>query len=53
MEELFAFQRFLEDEDETFVARCQRAAIDKLQTLYPERRLTVYDRLTLGIETDS
>ena len=24
-----------------------------LQTLYPERRLTVYDRLTLGIETDS
>ena len=53
MEELFAFQRFLEDEDEAFVAHCQRAALDKLQTLYPERRLTVYDRLTLGIETDS
>lgn len=30
-----------------------RAAIEKLQTLYPNKRITSYDLQTIGIETDS
>ena len=32
---------------------CHRAALDKLHTLFPEKRVTTYDNCTIGIETDS
>ena len=32
---------------------CCKGAVDKLQTLYPGKRITVYDNITLGVETDS
>lgn len=53
MDDLFVFHRFMEGDDENLVARCHKAAIDKLQTLYPDKRLTMFDYLTIGIETDS
>lgn len=51
--DLFVFRKFYLDEDTAELERCQRAAIDKLQTLYPGKRITAYDSLTLGIESDS
>ena len=53
MDDLFVFHRFTEGDDDTFVTDCHQAALDKLQTLFPGKHLTVYDRLTIGIETDS
>lgn len=53
MADLFTFRRFLLDEDEHDVTLLRAAAVDKLQTLYPGKRLTCYDDLTIGIETDS
>lgn len=53
MDDLFVFQRFMEGDDDAMIDRCHVAAIDKLQTLYPGKRVTIYDHLTIGIETDS
>ena len=53
MEDLFVFRRFTEGDDDAFVTACHQAAIDKLQTLFPGKHLTIYDHLTIGIETDS
>ena len=52
-ENIFVFRRFLMDEEDIDVELCHRAAIDKLQTLFPGKRITDYDRYTIGIETDS
>ena len=41
------------DEDPSFLDQCREAAIEKLQTLFPGKRIVRYDELTLGIETDS
>ena len=49
----FIFRKFLLDEDDIDVSLCHKAAVDKLQTLYPTKRITTYDTLTIGIETDS
>lgn len=51
--ELFAFRKFLLDEESVETDLCREAALDKLQTLYPGKRITVYDSFTFGIETDS
>lgn len=52
-EELFVFKPFRADDDESMKDECHRAALDKLQTLYPGRPVTSYDNTTLGISTDS
>lgn len=53
MDDLLVFRRFLLDEDDDKLFECQQAAIDKLQTLYPGKRITRYDETHLGIESDS
>lgn len=53
MDDLFVFRKFHLDEDPAFLDACRTAAIEKLQTLFPGKRITVYDATTLGIETDS
>lgn len=53
MDQLFTFQPFTAYHDPSRVSACHQAALDKLQTLYPGKRLTTYDTLTIGIETDS
>lgn len=53
MEELFHFRRFLADEDEEFVEKCYEAAVEKLQTLFPGKRITAYGQTEIGIESDS
>lgn len=51
--DLFLFRKFLSDEDNVLVKKCYIGAIDKLQTLYPGKRIITYDYRTLGIESDS
>ncbi len=53
MSDLFVFNRFNEGDDEQLVSDCHQGAVDKLQTLFPGKRITTYDRITIGIETDS
>ena len=53
MDDLLVFQKFRLDEDPAFLDVCREAAVEKLQTLYPGKRITTYDATTLGIETDS
>lgn len=53
MDDIFVFRKFTFDEDAAFVDECREAAIEKLQTLFPGKRITQYDSLTLGIESDS
>jgi hypothetical protein len=53
MDDLLSFRRFALDDDGSLIARCCRGAMDKLQTLYPGKRITTYDNITLGVETDS
>lgn len=53
MDDLFVFRKFHLDEDPAFLDACRTAAIEKLQTLFPGKRITTYDATTLGIETDS
>lgn len=53
MDDLFVFRKFLLDEGDAFVDACREAAIEKLQTLFPGKRIVIYDPMTLGIETDS
>lgn len=50
---LLTFRKFLLDEESSETDLCREAAIDKLQTLFPGKRITVYDSFTFGIETDS
>lgn len=51
--DVLVFRKFLLDEVSPQTDRYLQAAIDKLQTLYPDRPVTRYDSLTLGISTDS
>lgn len=53
MDDLLAFCKFSLDEEAAFLDACREAAIEKLQTLFPGKHITVYDATTLGIETDS
>lgn len=53
MDDLFVFRKFRLDETPDFLDACRTAAIEKLQTLFPGKRITTYDATTLGIETDS
>lgn len=53
MDDLLVFRKFSLDEEAAFRDACREAAIEKLQTLFPGRRITTYDATTLGIETDS
>lgn len=52
-EQVFIFRKFMLDEEEEDLELYHRAAIDKLQTLYPGKKITDYGTLTIGIETDS
>lgn len=51
--DLLTFRKFRLDEESSDTELCREAAIDKLQTLFPGKRITVYDNFTFGIETDS
>lgn len=53
MESLLVFRKFHLDESPEYLEACREAAIEKLQTLFPGKRITTYDATTLGIETDS
>lgn len=53
MDDLLSFRRFTLDDDDAVVVGCCRGAMDKLQTLYPGKRITNYGDITLGVETDS
>lgn len=53
MDDLFVFRRFNEGDDDTLINACHQGAMDKLQTLFPNKRITTYDHITIGIETDS
>lgn len=53
MDDLLVFRKFSLDEEAAFLDTCREAAIEKLQTLFPGKRITTYDATTLGIETDS
>ena len=53
MDDLLVFRKFHLDESPAFLDACREAAIEKLQTLFPGKRITIYDATTLGIETDS
>lgn len=53
MDDVLVFRKFLLDEVSAETDRYLQAAVDKLQTLYPDRPVTRYDSLTLGISTDS
>lgn len=50
---ILTFRKFMLDEESSETDLCREAAIDKLQTLFPGKRITVYDSFTFGIETDS
>lgn len=52
-ESIYTFRRFLLDSPDDKLSTCHLAALDKLQTLFPGRRITTYDLITFGIETDS
>lgn len=52
-EQVFIFRKFLLDEEEADIDLYHRAAVEKLQTLFPGKRITDYGTLTIGIETDS
>lgn len=51
--DIFVFRKYMLDDQTEDTDNCLHAAIDKLQTLYPDKRVIVYDNLTIGIETDS
>lgn len=53
LDDLFVFRKFHLDESAEFLDDCREAAVEKLQTLFPGKRITTYDAVTLGIETDS
>lgn len=47
------FSRFLADEDPVWLEQCAEAAIEKLQTLYPTKRIKASDSFSITIESDS
>lgn len=49
----FVFQRFLVDEDPAFLSQCETAAREKLETLYPTKRIKAIDSFSITIESDS
>lgn len=49
----FEFQRFLVDEDPVFLGQCERAAREKLETLYPTKNIKAIDSFSITIESDS
>ena len=51
--DVLKFRKFRVDETSAETDACMQAALDKLQTLYPGKRISVMDQLTLAIETDS
>ena len=51
MEDLFTFRRMPIDEPQ--IEDYHKAAVEKLQTLYPTKHINTYDMQTIGIETDS
>lgn len=52
-EQVFIFRKFMLDEEEEDLDLYHRAAVDKLQTLFPGKKITDYGTITIGIETDS
>lgn len=53
MSEEFLFRRFLVDEDPSFLALCEQAAWEKLETLYPTKKIKAIDSFSITIESDS
>lgn len=53
MSEEFIFCRFLADEDPDFLETCERAAREKLETLYPLKKIISGDSFSIAIESDS
>ncbi len=51
-DELLVFRKFTAYHYGPELNKFMTAAIDKLQTLFPEKNITRYDDTTLGIETD-
>ena len=51
--DILTFRKFRLDEESSETDLCREAAIDKLQTLFPGKKITVFDSFTFGIETDS
>lgn len=49
----FQFQRFQVDEDPDFLNQCEQAAREKLETLYPTKRIKAIDPYSITIESDS
>ena len=52
-DETLTFTPFLADADEDFLTACVHAAQDKLETLYPGKRILRADWHSILIETDS
>ena len=52
-DELVAFRRFLPDEDADLLAACEKGAKEKLETLYPLKRIKAIDSFSITIESDS
>lgn len=50
-DDLITFRRMYADAPDA--EEYHKAAVDKLQTLYPGKQITTYDLLTIGIQTDS
>ena len=50
-EAIISFRRLYIDNPQA--EEYHKAAIEKLQTLYPDMQSTTYDLLTIGIQTDS
>ena len=52
-DDLLSFKKFYSDEDTHFIEKCHKAAVDKLNTLYPDKRITTYDYTTIAVDSDS
>ena len=52
-DDLFLFRPFTAADDDVLIGQCHAGAVEKLQTLFPGQRLTIYDLRTIGITSDS
>lgn len=52
MEYLLEFRRFDCSADYEYVHPYFTAALDKLHTLFPGKRVVTYDHMTLGVDSD-
>lgn len=52
-DDILTFTRFPLDSDAQMLDTHMRAAVDKLHTLFPGKKILIYDSLTIGVETDS